>query len=46
MQKLFLSSTNTTDLFYGFDGNKIRRRHEIANNIEAGEKEFFTIELD
>ena len=41
MHKLLSSSHDTTDLLYGFESNITRRREELTNNKEAGEKGTF-----
>ena len=41
MHKLLSSSHDTIDLLYGFDSNVDRRREELTNNKEVGEKGTF-----
>ena len=41
MHKLLSSSHDTNDILYGFDSNVNRRREELTNNKEAGEKGTF-----
>ena len=41
MHKLLSSSHDTNDILYGFDSNVARRRQELTNNKEPGEKGTF-----